>query len=144
MYIVQFAHCFLASVADFAFYLFVARFYGEALAFRAGFCRLVSWLTIYMSTRSLTNNIEEIFTVFCLYSMQKFPLASNKSFLSLHLFAFFSFLIRSTAAINLAPTYFYNFFVLCNNPQLKLKFFYQFIFVGYFLKSPFLGLIFIK
>ena len=120
-------HCLLAALADLALFAFVNKNYGSNLAYKVAFCRKISWLNSYMSTRSLTNNVEEILTIFCLYSIERNP-GKNTNFMLFHFFAFLSFVIRSTAAINLIPIYFYNFFFLCKSS--KFKFIYQFVLVG--------------
>lgn len=97
--------------------------------------RTISWFTIYMSTRSLTNNMEEIFTIFCLARLINVPSeaakSSKDSFWLLHICGFVSFAIRATAAINLIPIYVYQFFFLCQTYQSKFRLFWQFILTGF-------------
>lgn len=134
MYIVPVLHATVSACADLVFYKFTRRVYGPEIADKAIFCRLVSWFTLYMSTRSTTNTLEEIFTIFCLASMQESPsrklenIATN--YWTLHICGFVSFVTRATSAINLIPIYVYQLFVLCNSNYLKLKFIFQFALVG--------------
>ena len=124
------------------FLAYVKKIHGEKLAYKAIFCRLTSWFTIYTSPRSLTNSLEELFTVICLSLMQPDESYSSKkndthkkirqepNYWSFHLVAFTSFVIRSTAAINLIPIYVYHFFFLCNKFSSKLRFIQQFLISG--------------
>jgi hypothetical protein len=80
----------------------------------------------------LTNNIEEILTIFMLASFplknqNNFKIFSKNSFWAFHFIAFISFSIRATAAINLAPIYIYLFF----NSKSKLQFLQEFFSIGY-------------
>ena len=120
-------HAFGSALADLLFIKFSIKFYGEQIAKYAIFCRMISWFTLYMSTRSLTNNVEEMFTIFCLASLK---MNKDSSYWSLHLFGFISFVIRATAAINLLPIYVFQFFFLCKSSLSRIKFFYQFVSVG--------------
>ena len=125
------------------FYIvYVKRYFGEEIAIKATFCRLTSWFTIYTSPRSLTNSLEEFFTVVCLNLMQSDEANSHKkddkskkiksvNYWKFHFAAFVSFVIRSTAAINLIPIYVYHFFYLCNTVTSKLRFFLQFLLMGF-------------
>ncbi len=109
-------------MADYVFYNYVKNEYNEDLAFKSSLCRLMSWFTFYISPRSLTNNIEEILTIFILAS---YPRKSNSYFL-FHLLSFISFTIRATSAINLIPIYIYFFF----KTNSKAKFFNEFLAIG--------------
>ena len=135
MYIVPLIHAIGSACADLAFFKFVKRFYGSDIANKASFCRTISWFTMYMSTRSLTNNLEEIFTIFCLASLHKpstdEKITNQNNYWILHLFGFVSFATRATSAINLIPIYVYQFFGLCSTNYSKFKLFYQFTLIGF-------------
>ena len=124
VYISPIIHSIISSIADLAFFIYTRRTYGKNISYLATSCRLISWFTIYTSSRSLTNTLEEVFTIFCLASL------SQTRFWLIHLFGFVSFVIRPTAAINLIPIYIYGLFFLCESLRLKLKFLIQFIFIG--------------
>jgi GPI mannosyltransferase 3 len=124
-------HTFLTAFGDVLLYLYAQRVYkSREFASKVLLCRLMSWLTMYFASRSLTNCLEEFFTIFCIYLMSNIRNGDKNTFWSFHFFAFLSFVIRATAAINLIPIYFYSFFVQCDNKSLKLKFFTQFIIIG--------------
>ena len=96
----------------------------------AWLCRIVSWLSIYTGSRSLANNMEETLTLLCLSRMRREHGGHHSSFLLFHLFAFVSFCARATAAINLAPIYVYQLFVLIKSNPIRVKFTLQFVVVG--------------
>ena len=128
-----FLHSILSACADLLFVLYVKRFYGLNIAYKASLCRIISWFTVYMCTRSLTNTIEEIFTIFSLAALQQassLNKTNTNSYWWFHLCGFFSFVIRSTSAINLIPIYTLQFFYLCKTSYSKCKFTAQFILVG--------------
>jgi hypothetical protein len=118
-------HAVLTSIGDLTFLLYTSRVYGKQIGFLATVCRLVSWFTLYTSTRSLTNSMEELFTILCVASLD------SKRFWPLHVCGFTSFAIRPTAAINLMPIYVYQFFVNCDSVKAKAQFIIQFIAIGY-------------
>ncbi len=122
-------HATASALADLVFFQLTSRLYGPKIGENALFCRLISWFTVYMSSRSTTNTLEEIFTIFCLGSLKKTSSFSTNYWV-LHIFGFISFVTRATSAINLIPIYIYQFLILCNSSYLKLKFFLQFALVG--------------
>jgi hypothetical protein len=133
LYIVPTVHAVLSAFADLLFFAFTKRFYGNQIACKASLCRTISWFTMYMSTRSLTNNLEEIFTIFCLInlvSVSNETTSRSTNYWLLHTCGFVSFVIRATAAINLIPIYVYQFFFLCQTYHSKAKLFWQFVFTG--------------
>ncbi len=123
-------HALMASLADTVFLHYLRKFFPVDIAHKAMACRLISYYTVYAATRSLTNNVEEFFTICILASMQN-EKNKIKGFMNFHLFSFFSFVIRPTSAINLIPIYFYQFFILTKDSGSRLKFIFQFILVGY-------------
>ena len=131
----------LSAWADLFYLRYVKRFFGENIAFKASFCRLTSWFTIYMSSRSLTNSLEEVFTIICLSLMRaddtpglkkkdNATKSARNQYWLFHAVAFTSFVVRSTAAINLIPIYVYHFFFLCSSSNSKIRFFVQFVLTG--------------
>ena len=126
-------HGLLSACADMAFYSYSKNFYGHKIANQAFILRLISWFTIYTCTRSLTNNLEEIFTIFCLnclHNPKSTTIKMNNSYWLFHFVCFISFIVRSTAAINLIPIYVYQFFYLIKSNSIRLKFIIQFIVTG--------------
>lgn len=113
-------HCILTAIGDFLFYTHVKRVYGENHALLASSIRCISWFTIYTCSRSLTNNLEELFCIIVMFCF-----SSKKNFL-FHLFAFIAFCVRPTAAINLIPIYAYAFF----STKSKLDFIRNFFISG--------------
>ena len=140
IYISPIIHCLLNAVGDLIFLLFAKRVYGYDIAYKATFCRVILWFTIYASSRSLTNSLEEFFTIICL-SLLKIndevgERKKNKSrkesysFWLFHIFAFSSFIFRATAAINLIPIYVYQFVFLCSSIKARVYFLIQFVMIG--------------
>ena len=124
-------HAFISALGDLIFYLYAKKFFEHNIAYKALICRLLSYYTIYSCTRSLTNNIEEFFTICILASLQKpSDQTNNTQFYKFHFLSFVSFVIRSTSAINLIPIYVYQFLFLITDNKTRLKFFLQFILVG--------------
>jgi hypothetical protein len=143
IYISPIFHSLLNAWGDVFFLRYAKQFHGESIAYKAIFCRLTCWFTVYTSPRSLTNSLEEFFTVICLslmrsdesYSYKKNdkqkPSTKNKpNYWIFHAVAFTSFVVRSTAAINLIPIYVYHFFYLCKHFSSKLRFIQQFLIMG--------------
>ncbi len=118
-----------------AFYGYSKHFFGHKIANKALILRLISWFTIYTSTRSLTNNLEEMFTIFCLNCLinpksQTIMDSQINSYWLFHFISFISFSIRATAAINLIPIYVYQFFYLIKSNSARFKFVFQFVITG--------------
>ena len=127
-------HSLLTAFADYAFFKYVKTTYNHEIAQKAIMCRLLSWFSFYVSPRSLTNNIEEVLTVFMLAAYpsendknQNLKIFTKKSYWLFHMVSFISFSIRATAAINLAPIYVYFFL----KSKSKLQFFQEFLIIGY-------------
>ena len=120
----------MSSLADTIFLYYLRKFYPVEVAHKAMVCRLINYYTVYAATRSLTNNVEEFFTICILASMQN-EKNKTKGFIKFHFFSFLSFVIRPTSAINLIPIYFYQLFVLSKDDSSRLKFIFQFIIIGY-------------
>lgn len=127
IYSIPLLHSLLTCVGDVLFYKYVATNHGNKVANWAIILRLMSWFTNYMSSRSLSNNLEEFFTIVILFYTSK--LNSSRSWL-FHFISFVSFSFRSTAAISLIPIYVHAFFSLCNTNRLKFKFILDFILTG--------------
>ncbi len=134
-------HALLSALADLLFFTYVKRTFGLGLAKIAISCRLFSWYLIYISTRSLTNMLEEAFTIMSLNclpkSAEKKPKSHSKSekntknsFWLFHSINFLSFVLRSTAAINLIPIYIFYFFILLQTKWSRFVFIIQFAFIG--------------
>lgn len=121
-------HSVLTALGDFFFIIYVKKSFGQKLAYLSCLCRLLSWYSIYTSSRSLSNNLEEFFTILSLYNFEHDPIRPNYTFFNIA--GFFSFVLRPTAAVNLVPIYGYQFFYLCHRNDLKIKFFLNFLIVG--------------
>lgn len=120
-------HAIFTAIADLVFYKYSTRAYGSSIGGVATACRLILWYSLYTGARSLTNNIEEAFTIFCLNSL---TYDKSQKYWPLHLFAFISFAVRPTAAVGLIPIYVYQFLALCPSIQSKVKFLTHFVLVG--------------
>ena len=131
MYIVPIVHAFISSVGDLVYLIFLKKNFKKNIAYKAMACRLFNFYTIYSSKRSITNNIEEFFTICILASFKTDSDLNKSNFWFFHLFAFLSFVIRATSAINLIPIYMYQFFHLIKENSIRFKFVFQFILVGY-------------
>jgi hypothetical protein len=132
VYIVPIIHACITAIGDLVYLIFLKKFFKKDIAYKAMACRLFNFYNLYSSTRSLTNNIEEFFAI-CILASFKRDLDLNKNFWFFHLFAFLSFVIRATSAINLIPIYIYQFFHLIKENSIRFKFILQFILVGYIL-----------
>ncbi|RMZ94292.1 GPI mannosyltransferase 3 isoform X1, partial [Brachionus plicatilis] len=128
VYISPVIHSVLTAVGDFYFIIYAKKSFGQKIAYLSCLCRLLSWYSIYTSSRSLANNLEELFTIFSLNTLEYDTLRPNYTFFNIA--GFFSFILRPTAAVNLVPIYCYQFFLLCNRHDLKIKFFLNFLIVG--------------
>lgn len=118
-------HALLTAIGDLLFYNHVVRTHGKQLALTASLLRCISWYSVYTSSRSLTNSLEELFTIIVLFCW-----SSKRNFL-FHVFAFLAFVIRSTAAINLIPIYFFAFF----STRSKTRFVFEFLLAGILIVS---------
>lgn len=133
IYISPILHCFISSCGDLLFLVYAKKFFGLQIAYLSSICRTMSWFTIYMSPRSLTNSLEEILTIACLSCIDNRN--NTGSYFKFHLSGFMSFIIRATSAINLIPIYFYQFFIISYSKASKFKLIQQFIIVGYSMQN---------
>ncbi|CAF0912048.1 unnamed protein product [Brachionus calyciflorus] len=133
IYISPILHCLLTAFSDFLFLLYVKKFFNKKIAYLSSICRLISWYSIYSSPRSISNNLEEFFTILSLYSFEDDTVSPRYS--KFNIAGFFSFILRPTSAINLIPLYVYQFFFLCNRIDLKKKFIINFVLIGVLILS---------
>ncbi|XP_048812839.1 GPI mannosyltransferase 3 [Lagopus muta] len=98
----------LAAFADVKLYLLVKHLENAETAKYVYFCQLCSWFTWYTCTRTLTNTMETLLTIFALYyyPMKGSKMGSRWKYLSL---IALGIVIRPTAAIPWIPLVFCHF-----------------------------------
>nr|XP_033775631.1 GPI mannosyltransferase 3 isoform X1 [Geotrypetes seraphini] len=96
------AQALLSALADVKIYSFLRRLQNAETAKWVYFCQLCSWFTWYCCTRTLTNTMETVLTIFTLYyyPIQGSKTKSNCKYLTLVALAF---VIRPTAVILWIP-----------------------------------------
>ncbi|XP_026537908.1 GPI mannosyltransferase 3 [Notechis scutatus] len=98
----------LAAFADVKLYSLAKRLDNFETAQWVYFCQLCSWFTWYCCTRTLTNTMEAVLTIFalCHYPMEGTKMESSRCYLALVALAC---IIRPTAAIPWAPLLLWHF-----------------------------------
>ena len=92
------ASAFFAALADYYSFKLTLKLYGNKAAYWALFASLISWYNFFALTRSLSNNLESIFTLIAFYY---WPWSSNSKvhILPSLIFASIACIIRPTAVI---------------------------------------------
>ncbi|XP_056671640.1 GPI mannosyltransferase 3 [Monodelphis domestica] len=108
IWVPRLAQALLSAVADVKLYSLVKQLENKEMAKWVFFCQLCSWFTWYCCTRTLTNTMETVLTIFALFY---YPLEGSKfvnSFMYSSLVAL-AFIIRPTAVIPWIPLLFRHF-----------------------------------
>ncbi|XP_059570673.1 GPI mannosyltransferase 3 isoform X1 [Alligator mississippiensis] len=116
----------LSALADVKLYSFVKYTENAETAKCVYFCQLCSWFTWYCCTRTLTNTMETVLTIFALfyYPLEGSKTGSSCKYLTLVALAF---IIRPTAVIPWIPLVFWHFWQEQKKGDLVL---YNFVPVG--------------
>ncbi|XP_020836943.1 GPI alpha-1,2-mannosyltransferase 3 [Phascolarctos cinereus] len=108
IWVPRLAQALLSAVADVKLYSLMRQLENQEVAKWVFFCQLCSWFTWYCCTRTLTNTMETVLTIFALFY---YPLEGSKSvnsFMYSSLVAL-AFIIRPTAVIPWVPLLFIHF-----------------------------------
>ncbi|XP_028562723.2 GPI alpha-1,2-mannosyltransferase 3 isoform X1 [Podarcis muralis] len=97
------AQALLAALADVVLYSLVKRLDGAEVAKWVYFCQLCSWFTWYCCTRTLTNTMEAVLTIFALYYYPLEATKTKRSSIPYLTLVALSFVIRPTALILWVP-----------------------------------------